>query len=1599
MEGKNPDKRTIWYQVIRILLWFFVALIALLIILVLALNVPAVQTFIAGKFIKTIREKTNTEASLGSLKIALPNTVNINELFLKDKNADTLLYLHSLSVDVSLFGLLKNEVAIKSLSIESVVAHIHRKNDESAFNFQFLVDLFAPDTTKESDTTLKPEKPWLIKLNDVSLQHIRATFYDAQGGTDMKIELGDFNATFKDIDLNKKKIDINEILLKNTSVLIALSPAQGEKDVQAELTRSIDTIPNADNSQPVSSVFLALHILAEKLTIENTNFRLDNNSSPRLSEGIDYSHMDFSNLNACVRKIRIDSEGYRAQFESLSVAESCGLNIKVLSADAEFTDSHAELKDLKLETEASKISGEMSLQYASFNGFLADLWNSETIFDLDNSSVYANEVLLFAPFLASNPYVGQLKNTEILVSAKADGKINDLNIENLELGLLDRTILKSNCRLKGIPDMNSLVFDATVERFSTNLKDVSKFVNPTVFAGLKLPPTFELNGHARGKINSIKGDIELRSAFGNIMADAFYQSYGNAGRDTFSIDFAAQNILAGTILADTMIGKTSFSGKVSGSGISSKQISGSAHLDIHDAQYNSYTYKDVTLDSQMSGNMITATASSADTNLNFKLLADADLRDKNQKYSAHIELLRANLRALNFTEKELTISTNLAAEATYAGFQNADANFVFTNTTLTNPEKNLPVKFLEIKAGSAPDSSKVEIKSDLLDGFISGNIAPDKLGRTLQSAYKQYFGLTDTAQTVPGQHLVFNMHVHIPEEIINLFSPGSGPLNTSLMEGEYSTDNNKLSVELKLPQAMYSGIKLDSLNLSVRGENDNLAMDVSLLKLSYDTLSIANLRIKENVNKGIILSEISTLDPAGNPSYLFANKIESGTDFFRLSFLPGGLILNDTAWKVQEGNRLEKRNDKFDAGLFVFSNGNQSIGIETDVENQKIVFGNFGIQNLINIITFNGERRLLKGNLDGEVVFPVSGTREFINADIAVKDLYFQDSLIGDIYFGIETKNDRAVIDSHFENDQNRISIKGDVDHLSATPLLNLNASIDINNLSRLERFSLGYLSEMTGKIDGEIAIKGTTLKPDIKGFVGFEEASFRVNSLNFLAKIKEEKINIDEAGIHFTDFVIEDADAKKLTINGDILMTDFSNVGFDLHLVTKDFQPINSTVADNPLFYGKLSLDADVKLRGDTKNPKLTADVKINKSSDLTYALPGSELQLVTSEGVVEFLDPSQINDSILTLAGDYLTDSIISHLTGFDLTLNLVIDPEARFTVDIDPKSGDFLTVSGGAKLNITADANGKQSITGIYEVKNGVYQLSFYGLVKKTFTIAPGSTISWSGRPMDADVNITAEYEVRTSSVSLVANETAEMSDAEKQTFNKRLPYMVKLNINGFLAEPEISFNIDLPEKYMLTYPLVATKLALLNSEENKADLNKQVFALLVTGSFMADNPLTSNSSNPSNIASTAARNSVNGILADQLNNVSSKYITGVDVNFGLTSYEDFENSSGDIRTEMDIQVSKKLFNDRITVEAMGSFDLEGEKSNSTTSTSKKMTNEFAVIYQLSESGEYKLRAYYEDAYDLFDGDISYSGMALIFEKEFDALKRKKKGKSEK
>jgi hypothetical protein len=1591
MTDGTQGKKALWYRIIRILLRVFVVVLALVLILVLSINIPTVQTFVAGKFIKALREKTGTEISLKSIKIALPNTVNINDLFLLDKHADTMLYLHSLSADVSLFALLKNQVSVKSLTLENVVTNIHRKDSTGAFNFQFLVDLFKPDSYVKPDTVFEPRKPWLINVNDIRLKNIRATFIDGSSGTDLRVSLGNFGVTLKDIDLAEKKFSIKEVFLKNTTVALALSPGKGIKTVPEATSVKTDSIGTTDKN--AKSIFLGLKILADQLRIENTSFSLDNTTTVKQPKGIDYQHLHIRNLNAGIRNINIDSEGYRADFQNTSLTESCGITLKKLAANAQLTDQKIELNNLQLETDKSKISGDASLGYQSFNAFLNDLWNSKGSIEIQNSSVNADEVFLFAPYLATNEYTREFKHSDVLISAKAAGKINELNIENLEISALGKTTLKTNGTLKGLPDLGKLNIDATIDQFASNRKDVYKFVDPQVFAGLKLPESFKLAGTLKGNLQAMNAHVQLQSASGNISAEAFYATRNFLNRDTFNIDFTAQDILAGLILSDTTIGKCSFSGNASGAGISKSPLSGSAFLDVNEVKYNSYIYHGIRIGSGVTDSVITATVSSADTNLLFQLNAGADLREAKQKFSASLDLANLNLQALNFIEKNISVSTNLTGNLNYAGLNNSDANLEFINTTLKSSEKTIPVKQMNIYAVSTQDSLQIDIKSDLADGTISGNINSENLPKLLLSAYKKYLGLTDTAQMQTGKHLAFNADVHIPRNIRIELIPGLDTLCITKLEGVYRSDNNELIAELQVPEAIYSNAHLDSLSLMVSGKNEELSLDMQLAKIMYDSVKIENFRIKEQVNNGKIASEISISDSAGKPRYLFANQVEMSDNAFSITFIPEGLILDGSHWNVKEGNLLAKNKNTLSSQQFVFSNGNQSIGFEADENQQQLTFIDFALQNLVHIADFQGMSDPVKGNLVGTIDFPVTNNEAYLSADLAIDSLYISDTLAGNLAIKIKTTNDKMDVDTRFTYEQNKISLTGNIGHLSGIPILNLDALVNLNELNRIEKFSFGTLSEMKGKINAEVSLKGTAKKPEINGFIGFEETAFKINSLNFLARIEDNKIQISNKGVHFDEFVIGDAQAKKLTVNGDILTNDLSNLGFNLNVATKDFQPMNSTSANNRTFYGKLSLATDVWLKGDIKNPDIQAYIKIDSATNLTYALPGSELKLVTSEGIVNFLEPGQKYDSIYVVKDvNSLADSIISRISGINLVANLEIDPHAKFTVDVDPKSGDFLTVSGRTNLRIDVDRAGKKSVTGIYEVKSGLYELSFYNLVKKTFIIAPGSTISWSGNPKDADVNLAANYTVTTPSTSLMANEATTMSDNEKNMFKQRLPYNVRLNILGFLTQPQISFNITLPDKYLAANPMVATKLAQLNSADHTDALNKQVFALLVTGGFIADNP-NSTGSSPSSVASTAARNSVNGILAGQMNNVTSKFVHNFDLNFGLTTFDDGTTGSDAPTTELDVQVSKKLFNERVTVEAQSSIDLSGNK-NTTATTSDHNSGAVAVTYKLTQDGEYNLKAFSQTAYDLFDGDIISSGFAVLFTREFETLKRKKK-----
>src|SRR5690606_7850351 len=181
-------------------------------------------------------------------------------------------------------------------------------------------------------------------------------------------------------------------------------------------------------------------------------------------------------------------------------------------------------------------------------------------------------------------------------------------------------------------------------------------------------------------------------------------------------------------------------------------------------------------------------------------------------------------------------------------------------------------------------------------------------------------------------------------------------------------------------------------------------------------------------------------------------------------------------------------------------------------------------------------------------------------------------------------------------------------------------------------------------------------------------------------------------------------------------------------------------------------------------------------------------------------------------------------------------------------------------------------------------------------------------------------------------------------------------------------------------------VQTKLTQLRQEPG--ELNKQVFALLLLNRFVGENPF-DNSAGGSLDANTFAKQSVSKLLSEQLNSLAEGLIEGVDIDFDLATTEDYTTGAREDRTDLNIGVSKRLLNDRLTVSVGSNFELEGPRQ--TNQSQNNLAGNININYKLSKDGRYALRAYRKNDYTgTVEGYVIETGVAFVISIDYNKLK---------
>jgi len=425
------------------------------------------------------------------------------------------------------------------------------------------------------------------------------------------------------------------------------------------------------------------------------------------------------------------------------------------------------------------------------------------------------------------------------------------------------------------------------------------------------------------------------------------------------------------------------------------------------------------------------------------------------------------------------------------------------------------------------------------------------------------------------------------------------------------------------------------------------------------------------------------------------------------------------------------------------------------------------------------------------------------------------------------------------------------------------------------------------------------------------------------------------------------------------------------------NFQLMNSTQNDSVDYYGSLNFDATGTVTGRMSFPEVDLDITVNKNTNITYVLSTSQAAMQSREGIVAFVNKTN-PENILAQGEDSMN---VARITGMQLHARINTANEATFSVIIDPRTGDNLQISGESALDFNIARNGQMTLTGRYTVNDGHYELTLFNLVNRKFYFQEGSIITWSGDPVGADLDVTAIYRLETSASALMAAQMAGASSAEQNKYKQVLPFWVLMDIDGTIDQPALGFDLTMPEEAQGAIGgAVYGRINQLN--QNPSDLNKQVFSLLVLNRFY---PVPGSDGSQGGVES-IARNNLNRLLSDQLNAFSDRLMgdTGVQLNFGLESYTDYQGESAQERTDLNISAQKNLFNDRLVVKAGTDVNVQGEARPGE---ENPLLGNVSIAYLLTEDGRWRLRGFRKNEYEnVIDGQVYVNGIGLIFQYQF-------------
>lgn len=1322
-------------------------------------------------------------------------------------------------------------------------------------------------------------------------------------------------------------------------------------------------------------------ILLEEAEIENFRFVLSNpyKTSPLLEDDmIDFQDLNLSRINAKAKNFNYLSNGHdtvTANLLYLNGLDKSGFAVERLTGNIKVTSKQARIDDVYLSDGYSVVNADFySMSYSNAKTLKYFLDSVSLGCKLDNSVLDFRTLGKMAPSL----YTSTLR---LNLEGEVSGPVSSLASPGISATSTsgETVATLTDVTLVGLPKPAKSYLTATVENARTNGKDLALLLSELtgtekikIFDQMPSENAYRFVGKIGGTLLNLTADGTLYNKDGYAkIASRVNTENRNEGVKVFS-NYALHNFDASAFAGSKSVGKITADGNVH---VVSHGKNLSAEIDslhISSVELLGKTITNSSVKGKYADGKLLGDLSCNDPLLTFDFdgvipVAASELKN----YSGTLNLKQADLKGLGLDKsgRESTISLKAVA--------NVDQTPDDILGQIIINDADIQVNDVLYHLGDAVIKSEIDTSdycynASITSDFINANFKGEKnitafivkikqllVEENFSNLLEEDYKYTENA---PDGNYSFELKTLNTQGLCALLMDGLYVQNGTDMRLDINNEN-LYNIYFKSGRVALKDNYLKNCRISANNYGGNLnarmfSKDVNVAGFKVDSTRMALKGTDNNFDLRLHFHNDTTGD---NTTNLLANIDFQPKSIIDVKLDDSDITLKGEQWRIKPASvRIEESQIIVDNlnivnGSQLFkANGNLS---QTMKDSLGITMENF---NIAIIDQFLSKPIELKGYMSGRGVVSMNRGNSRMYAGFRGDSLSVHGSYLGtaQILGRWNAKNKNYDLLFRTKNGDNvTCDIRGY--YRPEDQYLDINSTLNDLSMTYFEPILSSVITNTSGSIKGKIRLYGPTDNLTLVGNdCSFDNFKFTLDYTKVPYTLNG-PIEITENGIKLKNNVITDDYNGKAIASGGVTYKNFKNLKLDTRLRISNLQVLSTAEEDNSDFYGDAFATGTVNITGNQEvlnldisaqtEPKTFIHIPISKTSN---ASKSNLLTFIEKEKTVE-IDPY---DTLYNHTGKKRSAPL-----KIGVNLNVTANEDADIWLEVDKNNGDIIKAKGNGNVKIGVDAlTSAFSLNGNYIISSGSYHFVLMNITSRDFTIQNGSSVTMNGSAKDIDLDITGIYKTK-AAVNYLISDTSGVNTTR----------MVQANIfiRGKLAEPQISFSIDIPDLDPTTKAKVQSAL---NTDEK---IQKQIAALLISGGFLpdAENGISQSGSN-------LLYSNVSAIISNQVGKILEQL--GIPVDLGI-NYVPGEKNANDA---FEVALSTQLFDNRVSVNGNIGNDPYADYNG------RNVIGNIDVDIKMDQKGQIRLNLFSHST-DRYSNDLEESqknGVGVSYQREFNSFR---------